>query len=47
MLVLTNWCYLMQATFYCHKQVITALLEAGADPTLVGHNGCTALGENK
>ena len=37
----------MQATFYCHKQVITALLEAGADPTLAGHNGCTALGENK
>ena len=37
----------MQATFYCHKEVITALLEAGADPTLAGHNGCTALGENK
>ena len=26
----------LQATFYCHKQVITALLEAGADPTLAG-----------
>ena len=35
---------IMKATFYCHKEVISFLLEAGADPTLPGHNGCTALG---
>ena len=32
-----------QATFYCHKTVIQSLLKAGADPTIVGHNGCSAL----
>ena len=33
----------MQATFYCHKSVISTLVEAGADPTIAGQNGCTAL----
>ena len=33
----------MQATFYCHKPVISFLISAGADPTLTATNGCTAL----
>ena len=38
---------IFKATFYCHREVISYLLEAGADPTLPGHNGCTALGSIK
>ena len=33
----------MQATFYCHKPVISLLISVGADPTITAHNGCTAL----
>ena len=33
----------MQATFYCHRPVISCLLSVGADPTITATNGCTAL----
>ena len=33
----------MQATFYCHRPVISCLISAGADPTITAINGCTAL----
>ena len=38
-----GWTALMQATFYCHRPVISCLLQAGADPTVTAINGCTAL----
>ena len=38
-----GWTALMQATFYCHKPVISLLISVGADPTITAHNGCTAL----
>ena len=38
-----GWTALMQATFYCHRPVISCLISAGADPTITAINGCTAL----
>ena len=37
------WKFRWQATFYGHTEVVTALLEAGADPTVRAKSGCTAL----
>ena len=38
-----GWTALMQATFYCHRPVISCLISAGADPTITAINGCSAL----
>ena len=38
-----GWTSLMQATFYSHKAIISALIDAGADPSITANNGCTAL----